>query len=192
MVYKFSPILKSKARSFYVRLGEVLFHIMTFIGAASVALIVLYGSGDWVLLSLAIIFMIGLAWTAKQGLPRFWEQIKLLLNLGTVRENERVIYKGLPWKVVSINLYSRLENPALKSSRIRLPLRGLIELNSRPYHADEPWFPCRKEDWVLLTARLLGYPRASERVKRRIGAAVEKLVEGGIVRWNEGKVELGE
>jgi hypothetical protein len=94
--------------------------------------------------------MIGLAWTAKQGLPRFWEQIKLLLNLGTVRENERVIYKGLPWKVVSINLYSHLENPALKSSRIRLPLRGLIELNSRPYHSDEPWFPCKENDWVIL------------------------------------------
>jgi hypothetical protein len=150
LVYKFSPILKSKERSFYVRLGEVLYHIMTFVGAVSVSLIVLYGSGDWVLLSLAIIFMIGLAWTAKQGLPRFWEQIKLLLNLGTVRENERVIYKGLPWKVVSINLYSHLENPALKSSRIRLPLRGLIELNSRPYHSDEPWFPCKENDWVIL------------------------------------------
>jgi len=150
LAYRFSPILKSKTRSFYVRLGEVLYHSMTFVGAASVSLIVLYGSGDWVLLSLAIIFLIGLAWTAKQGLPRFWEQIKLLLNLGTVRENERVIYKGLPWKVVSINLYSRLENPALKSSRIRLPLRGLIELNSRPYHADEPWFPCKENDWVIL------------------------------------------
>jgi len=153
LVYKFSPILKSKARSFYVRLGEVLYHIMTFVGAASVSLIVLYGSGDWVLLSLAIIFMVGLAWTAKQGLPRFWEQIKLLLNLGTVRENERVIYRGLPWKVVSINLYSRLENPALKSSLIRLPLRGLIELISRPYHADEPWFPCKENDWVILGFR---------------------------------------
>ena len=41
LVYKFSPILKSKARSFYVRLGEVLYHIMTFVGAVSVSLLVL-------------------------------------------------------------------------------------------------------------------------------------------------------
>lgn len=47
-----------------------------------------------------------------------------------------------------------------------------------------------QEDWVLLTARLLGYPRASERVKRRIGVALENLVISGMVRWNEGKVEL--
>ncbi|UCF93308.1 MAG: hypothetical protein JSW39_03870, partial [Desulfobacterales bacterium] len=150
LAYRFSPILRSKERSFYIRLTEVLYHIVTFLGAVSASLIVLYSSGDWVLLSVAIIFMIGLAWTVKQGLPRFWEQIKLLLNLGTVRENERVIYRGLPWRVASINLYSQLENPALKSSRIRLPLRDLIEMNSRPYHPDEPWFPCKENDWVTL------------------------------------------
>ena len=38
----------------------------------------------------------------------------------------------------------------MKSSHIRLPLRGRIELNSRPYHSDEPWFPCKENDWVIL------------------------------------------
>ena len=92
----------------------------------------------------------GIAWAAKQGLPVFWEQIKLLLNLSTVRENERVVYNGIPWKVLSLNLYTHLENPALKSGKIRLPIRDLIGLRSRPFKKDEPWFPCLENDWLLL------------------------------------------
>ena len=94
--------------------------LLTVIGATSAFVIVLYISGDWVLLILAVIFLLGIAWTAKRGLPVFWEQIKLLLNLSTVRENERVVYNGIPWRVVSLNIYSRLENPALENAKIRL------------------------------------------------------------------------
>lgn len=46
------------------------------------------------------------------------------------------------------------------------------------------------EDWLTLTARLLGYPRASERVKRRIQTALERLEVNGIVQREDGKFEL--
>ena len=151
-----SPIHRAQKRSFYVRLMDVIYHILTFIGATAALLLALYISGDWVLLGLALIFLFGIAWTAKQGLPLFWEQAKLLLNLSTVRENERVIYNGLPWKVASLNLYTRFHNPSLKGGLIRLPLRALVGLYSRPLHKDEPWFPCQENDWVLLADGTFG------------------------------------
>ncbi len=155
-IYKYSPIHNTGIRTFLIRLSDVIYHLMTFLGATSASLFVLYISGDWVLLSLAILFILGLAWTAKQGLPLFWQQGKLMLNLGTIRENERVVYRGIPWKVVSVNLYSYFENPELKSGKIRLPLKDLIGLNSRPYHEDEPWFPSSENDWVILKDGTLG------------------------------------
>ena len=33
---------------------------------------------------------------------------------------------------------------------IRLPLRRLVDLHSRPWSDQEPWFPCKQGDWVLL------------------------------------------
>jgi len=155
-IYKFSPLHRKGKHPFLIRLTDVIYHLLTFAGAAAASVIVLYSSGDWVLLIIVIIFFLGIVWTAKQGFPRYWEQLKLLLNLGSVRENERIVYNGIPWKIVSLNLYSQLENPELKAGRIRLPLRYLIDLNSRPYDPDEPWFPCRVTDWVILSDGTLG------------------------------------
>ncbi|MBD3308623.1 hypothetical protein GF339_19535 [candidate division KSB3 bacterium] len=156
LIYRISPMHRAKNRSFYIRLIDVIYYVLTFIITTVVFLLVLYISGDWVLLGLALIFLLGLAWTAKQGLPVFWEQIKLLLNLSTVREGERVIYHDLPWRVNSLNIYTKLHNPALKGGLIRLPLRELIGFHSRPFHKDEPWFPCQEEDFVLLADGTFG------------------------------------
>jgi hypothetical protein len=150
MIYKYSPLHDLERRTFYVRLGDVVYHILTILGAAGAGLITLYATGDWLLLSLTIVFLFGLAWTAKEGLHRFWQQVQLLLNLGTVRENERLVYGGVPWRVLTLNLYVRLENPDLSNGYIRLPLRELTDHHSRPYHPDEPWFPSRPGDWVRL------------------------------------------
>lgn len=147
---------ESEKRRFLLRLFDVLYHILTILMATAAFLLVLYVSGDWVLLGIALIFLFGVAWTAKQTFPMFWEQTKLLLNLSTVREGERVIYNGLPWHVKSLNLYTKLHNPALKGGLIRLPLRELIGVHSRPFHKDEPWFPTREEDLVMLADGAMG------------------------------------
>jgi len=151
LISKLLPNHIEKKYPFYVRLGHLLYRFMMVMGAACSLLIMLYATGDWVLLSIAIVFIFGIVWTARQGFTKFFEQIKLLLNLGAVRENERVVYKGIPWKVVSINFYSHFENPELKLGRIRLALEQLIGLSSRPYDHDEPWFPCRVGDWLLMS-----------------------------------------
>ncbi len=149
-LYKIYPILQSPKRSFYLRLLDVAYHALTLLGALLASLFVLYVSGDWVLMGLALLFLFGLAWTAKHTLPRFYDQAKLLLNLGSVRENERIVYNGLPWKVQSLNIYTNLVNPELKGGAIRIRLNEMLNLNSRPHEPDEPWFPCREGDWVIL------------------------------------------
>ncbi|GBC60487.1 hypothetical protein DENIS_1440 [Desulfonema ishimotonii] len=149
-IYRYSPIHHKEKRTFLIRLSDVLYYVLTFLGATGALLAVLYLSGDWLLLSIAIIFLFGLVWTAKTGIPRFWKQIQLMLNLGAVRENERMMFNGVPWRVVSLNIYARLENPAFFPAMIRVPLQDIVQLNSRPYSKNEPWFPCNIGDWVIL------------------------------------------
>ncbi len=149
LIYRYSPIHNVEARPFYIRLIDVAYHLITALGATAALMAVFYVSGDWLLLSLVIIFFAGLAWGARHGLPLFWEQIKMVLNLGAVREGERIIYAGVPWRVARLNFYTRLENPVLES-HIDLPVKHLFEMVSRACVKDEPWFPTRPDDWVLL------------------------------------------
>jgi small-conductance mechanosensitive channel len=73
----------------------------------------------------------------------------LMLNIGAVREGERMIYQGIPWMVKSIHIFCVLENPEMEVS-LRLPIEALLDQTSRPFHKKEPWFPCRRNDWVIL------------------------------------------
>ena len=143
-------------RSFLLRLATIIYYLLTFLISLSAFIMVLYFSGDWVLLGLAFFFLFGVAWTSKQTLPKFWEQAKLLLNLSTVREGERIIYQGLPWRVMALNLYTKLHNPELRGGMIRLPLTALIGLESRPFYTNEPWFPTKTGDLVELADGAIG------------------------------------
>ncbi len=137
-------------RSVAFRLVELLYLIGGGIIAGLAALFVLYVSGDWLLLSLASLFLFGIVWASKTALPRVWRQVMLLLNLGPVREGERMLYEGVPYRVERLGFHTFLLNPDLAGGRLRLPL-GVIEGQvSRPAQEDEPWFPTRRGDWVLL------------------------------------------
>jgi hypothetical protein len=153
---RWSPLSGSGERGFYARLSNLLFQVVAFVGATGASVLVLYVSGDWVLLSFAVLFLLGMIWTARQTLPKFWTQARFLLNLGTVRENERIIYQGIPWIVQSLNFNTQLLNPQLKGGMLRLPLQELMGLRSRPYDSEEPWFPSKENDWVMLADGTLG------------------------------------
>lgn len=148
-------------RAFYSRVIDVLYFGMSGIAAVMGGLLVLYSTGDWALLGLAILVLLGLVWASKTALPIFLEQIQLLLNLGPVRENERVIVNDLPWQVSRISLHCILVNPRLTGGHLRLPIRDLLGLRSRPSQKDEPWFPTTKGDWVLMDGRLAQVLRQS-------------------------------
>ena len=177
LIYRYSPWHRKKSRPFYIRLGDVVYYVVTFFGSGAAFLIVLYLYGDWVLLGLAFIFLFGLAWAARHGLVHFWHQTQLLLNLGPVREEERVVVGGLPWKVQTINLYTHLLNPALTGGRLRLPLKDLVGLRSRPSATKEPWFPCREGDWVILADGARG------KVVLQSPETVELVLLGGSRRY---------
>ena len=63
-------------------------------GLNSCFLIVLYVTGDWLLLGLALLILAGIAIGLKNIFPQFLAEAKLLLNLGAVREGEMVTYEG--------------------------------------------------------------------------------------------------
>jgi hypothetical protein len=149
LIFHLSPFHK-KGRSFGVRVFDLFYRVFTVVISAFVLLGTLYFLGDWLLLSLAIIFVMGIAWASKQALPRFWSQATLMLNFGAVREGEVVVYKGIPYEVGAINMNSKLENKAFENGFIRLHINDLMELRSRPIAENEPWFPSRSGDWVRL------------------------------------------
>jgi len=151
------PWNRKKSRPFYLRLIDVGFNLFSFIGAIIAAILTLYATGDWVLMGLAIIILLGVVLAAKNALPKFYDQGRLLLNLGEIREGERVVYQGVPWKVERLSFYTILRNEELRGGMIRLPVNQLSGLVSRPIAEEgEIWFPCREGDWVNLSDEGLG------------------------------------
>lgn len=136
--------------SFYSRLTRLIYQVFIVLGSTLVMLIVLNLLNDWILLGVAGLFSIALAWIGLKMLPAIIEQAVLLLNLGAVQENERLMLNGVPWLVKRLDHYTELVNPALDGGHFALPIRELMGLHSRPAARDEAWFPTKKDDWVEL------------------------------------------
>jgi len=149
------PGYKAEHRSFRLRLLDLMHRVITTLLVILGPMVVFYAVEDWVLFSLGILLLLGVALTLRQALPRYWQQIQLFLNVGSVREGERIDLDGLPWRVKYINIFSLLENPAAEISQ-RVRIDDLVDLKSRPCHKDDPWFPCLRGDWVLLSDGMRG------------------------------------
>ena len=150
LIRKISPFHTKIDRSIYVRTFDMIFVIFTVLCSFLTLLAILYLFGDWFLLSIAIIFLLGIGWASNQAVPKYWQQAKLILNFGPVREGELVVYNGLPYKVKTINFFTELVNEKLEGGRLLLPLKDLLDLRSRTISKNEPWFPTNVNDWVLL------------------------------------------
>ncbi len=105
------PGYRAEHRSFRLRLLDLLHRLATTMLVIIGPMVVFYLVEDWVLFSLGILLLIGLGLTLRHALPRYWQQIQLFLNIGSVREGERIDLDGLPWRVRQINIFSILENP---------------------------------------------------------------------------------
>ncbi|TLD70812.1 hypothetical protein FEM03_10915 [Phragmitibacter flavus] len=176
-IMKYLPFRQYQRLSFAARLLDVLHQGVSIVLAFLAALLILYARGDWLLGSLAVLTLIGLILAAKSGLTNYMEQVRMLLNLGAVREGERVFINGVPWKVGRINLFTQLTNPAIGGPGVRLPLEQLMEMTSRVSTKDETWFPCKKGEWILINGTDLAKVIA-------LGPDyVELDVRGGQHRW---------
>ncbi len=131
--------------------------------------------GDKVMQGVAILMLVGIFLVLKNSIPRYIDEIKLILNVGPVRVGERVVYSGLPWRVDSLDVFSSLTNPALSVPTLRTPLKSLIGLESRESHPDEAWFPCNVGSYVLLSDEVFG------RVKTITVDSVTLVVGGGAI-----------
>ena len=129
------------------RLAEYSVHALTFLLILVAVFVVFYERGDVLLLGLLILLIVGLALGVRQLLPQYVREARLLLNIGPTREAERVVYRGLPWRVESINMFTILRNPELHGV-LRIPLAEFHGLTSRPAGKDR-WFPTARGDVVL-------------------------------------------
>ena len=147
---RFVPGYKLEYRPFHIRILELVYRGITVVLTVLAIIALFYFVEDWVLLSLTIIFILGVIWAAKNTLPMYLDTSKLMLNVGAVREGERMMYQGVPWRVKYINFFSVLENPDLDIT-LRIPITELTGKTSRLFDRHESWFPCRKNDWVILS-----------------------------------------
>lgn len=147
-LYQKKLISPSRRNSIQTRLTGYAYRILTGLLVMLTVLVTFYHANDFLLLTLAIIILIAVILSFRHLLPHYINEARLLLNIGPVRIGERITYNGLPMQVRSINVDSLLRNPDLKGI-VRLPLSVLEDMVSRP-DIDEPWFPCRAGEYVML------------------------------------------
>jgi hypothetical protein len=138
-------------------------------------LMVFYIRGDVLLLTLAMVALVGAALALRQTLPRYAAELRLLLGVGPVRERERLVLDGVPYLVESLSVYTVLRNPALEGM-VRLPLHAMDSHTSRPA-GKEPWFPCQPGDHILLSDGNLG------KIERQTIELVEVMVLDSLIQF---------
>lgn len=169
---RFRPTRK-KGRSFSTRLSGLLWSILTVLLAVAGMIGTFNAKGDILLVSISVLFLFGVGWAAMKTLPGMIDQFRMMLNMGAVREDERLMYEGLPWKVNAISFRTELLNPLLNGGTLTLPTRMLAGMLSRPPGPDEEWFPSKKDDWVILSDGTFG------KVSYQTPSAVQIVLPGG-------------
>ena len=144
-----SPVHRGK-RGFGARAADLTMTLLSVALAIFVAVLVFYLRGDWLLLAIAVLMLLGIVWASKQAIPPYMNQLKLILNLGSVRQGERIVYEGVPWRVEKLAFYCEFRNPELEGGSLRLPVDEVLTLHSREPNSKEPWFPTEEDDWVIL------------------------------------------
>ncbi|MGF1547661.1 MAG: hypothetical protein ACFCUG_10065 [Thiotrichales bacterium] len=165
-------------RGRFSRAGAMFLRLLSLVLALLAAMVVLSIRGDWLILGLLILFLFGFVLALRHSLPRYIDEMRILLNMGGVREGERVVYNGIPWRIKSLNVFSTLQNPLLRGGTIRVPISEMASLQSRQFVKEEPWFPSRDGDFVLLDGDLFG------RVLLQTPEMVQMVVAGAVKTWS--------
>jgi hypothetical protein len=151
-----SRLLAIHPNEWYVKPINAFYGVISFVVSFGLCLFTLSSLGDWVLVTLTIIGITGLLWASKDYLPKYLTEFKLILNFGTIKEGELVVYEGLPWKVKTIGFQTIFENEFLDSKQIRIQIAEIVRMHSRKILPNEQWFPSKTLDWVLLNDGVYG------------------------------------
>jgi hypothetical protein len=154
MLRRLAPAKAEKG--FSTRLATLLLHLFSVLGGLAAMMLVFNLAGDWFMLGIILIFLLGIGWASLHTLPSQLETVRLILNIGPVREGERLLFNGLPYRVESLAFTARLVNPLLDGGLQQMPVKHLVGYISRPSGDLEPWFPTQVGDWVELTDGRLG------------------------------------
>ncbi len=138
------------------KIVKAFYNFFIFGVSAMAGLLSLYLMDDWLLLSIVVIFLMALGWASRQLIPKFLLELRLILNLGPVREGERLFWQGVPWLVKDLGMYAILKNPRLEGGSFKLPVGKLADEHSRPFVKEEEWFPTEIGDWVVLSDDTFG------------------------------------
>lgn len=150
------------------------FHAFSTMFMVLMVFTVFYMREDVLLLGLGLIVLIGGLLSLQQALPRFLREVNLLLNLGSAREGERVIYDGVPYRIQALNVFTTLFNPSLAGIH-RLSLEQLAHLSSRPLLSNETWFPSEKGDVLKMpdeTLMIVEQQNVEQVVLKSLGGSI--------------------
>ena len=138
------------------RVTAVVYHIFMVVLSIVAVFYVFSVRNDQVLTAIGVLLLVMIVWALKSSIPGYIAEIQTFLHAGPVREGERIVYNGMPLKVGDLNFYTKLINPDLPGLVVRLPLSELLNYISRPSSSEEPWFPCKLRDFVLLSDGTFG------------------------------------
>lgn len=140
---------------FLERLINLIRRLLGILLAVFVFLMMLYGFSEWIILGLSVVLIAAVLMGLRNAVPQYLVEFRTLLNIGSIRQNERLNYAGIPWRINRLDVYTHLHNPLL-DGHLRVSLTEICHLSSRPYHDDEPWFPTREGDVVILEDEVFG------------------------------------
>lgn len=129
-------------RTYYQRIITLCYHFLMGVLAIAAAFYVLSVRNDQVLIGITVLLLLSIVLLLKNSISSYINELRILLNTGSVREGECVIYNGIPMQVESLNYYTKLINPMLPGLELRLTLAELanyvsvlIWLMNRGFHA---------------------------------------------------------
>ena len=131
----------------YYRLAAYAYRLLTVVLISVAVLMVFYLRQDLLLLAITAVILFGAVLALHRVLPTYVTEGRILLNMGAIRERERVIYRGVPWEVKSINMFSSFVNPELRGN-LKIPISQMHDMISRPSFGED-WFVSSEGDWVL-------------------------------------------
>lgn len=147
---------EEKTRSYYQRVATLIYYFLMVVLALIAFFYVLEVRDDPVMTGITIVLLISIVWVLKSSIPTYIDEIRLLLNTGSAREGEGIVYNGILMQIESLHYYTNLKNPLLPDLKLRLTLSELTKYVSRPILSDEPWFPCKKGDYVMVYGDIFG------------------------------------